>query len=85
MSLKGLEDKKWSFKPVVQTGQKVQGGDVLGEVQETSAVIQKILVPPTINLKSKNTDCIQPVTVIKECLIHAGITHETPHHALLSL
>ncbi len=40
------KDKKWTFKPVAKVGQKVLGGDVLGEVQETSAVLQKILVPP---------------------------------------
>jgi V/A-type H+/Na+-transporting ATPase subunit A len=42
------KDKKWTFKPVVKIGDKVKGGDVLGEVQETSAVLQKILLPPTI-------------------------------------
>ena len=49
---KGIEtspidkDKKWTFKPVAKVGDKVKGGDVLGEVQETTAVVQKILVPP---------------------------------------
>ncbi len=42
------KDKKWKFTPVAQAGQKVQGGDILGEVQETSSVVQKIMVPPTI-------------------------------------
>ena len=42
------KDKKWTFKPVAKAGDKVVGGDILGEVQETSAVVQKILVPPTI-------------------------------------
>jgi len=42
------KEKKWTFKPVAKVGDKVQGGDVLGEVQETSAVLQKILLPPTI-------------------------------------
>lgn len=41
------KNKKWTFKPKVKVGDKVKGGDVLGEVQETSAVLQKILVPPT--------------------------------------
>lgn len=42
------KEKKWTFKPVAKAGEKVVPGDVLGEVQETSAVLQKILVPPTI-------------------------------------
>ena len=42
------KEKKWTFKPTVKVGDKVIGGDVLGEVDETSAVVQKILVPPTM-------------------------------------
>ena len=42
------KEKKWAFKAVAKVGDKVKGGDVLGEVQETSAVLQKILVPPMI-------------------------------------
>lgn len=42
------KEKKWAFKPVASVGQAVKAGDVLGEVQETSSVVQKILVPPTI-------------------------------------
>ncbi len=60
------KDKKWSFKPVVQTGQKVQGGDVLGEVQETSAVIQKILVPPTISGTLKSIVSAGEYTVVED-------------------
>lgn len=43
------KDKKWSFKPTVSAGKEVQGGDIIGEVQETSAVTQKIMIPPNIN------------------------------------
>ncbi|MBZ9570353.1 ATP synthase subunit A [Methanobrevibacter sp. TMH8] len=42
------KEKKWTFKPIAKVGDKVKGGDILGEVQETSAVLQKILLPPTI-------------------------------------
>ncbi|MBQ2094207.1 MAG: V-type ATP synthase subunit A, partial [Ruminococcus sp.] len=41
--------KKWSFKPVAKTGDKVTAGDVLGTVQETAAVLHKILVPNKIS------------------------------------
>jgi len=37
--------RKWDFKPVVKPGDEVIGGDVIGTVQETSAIEHKILVP----------------------------------------
>ncbi len=39
-------DKQWDFVPAAQVGQTLQAGDVLGTVQETPAVVQKIMVPP---------------------------------------
>lgn len=42
-------DKKWAFTPVAKVGDKVEGGDVLGTVQETEVVLHKIMVPPTIS------------------------------------
>ena len=39
-------EKKWTFEPVAKVGDKVEVGDILGQVQETSAVLQKIMVPP---------------------------------------
>lgn len=41
-------EKKWHFIPKVKKGDKVQAGDVLGTVEETRAVVQKILVPPGV-------------------------------------
>lgn len=38
--------KKWKFTPVAKVGDKVSGGDVLGEVQETSLIKHKVMVPP---------------------------------------
>ncbi len=43
------KDKKWSFKPLVTAGAEVKGGDIIGEVQETSAVTQKIMIPPNVS------------------------------------
>ena len=42
------KEKKWEFKPVAKVGDVLKAGDVLGEVQETSAVLHKIMVPPTL-------------------------------------
>ena len=38
-------EKKWMFEPVLEAGAKVVAGDILGTVQETQAVVQKIMVP----------------------------------------
>ncbi|MHA2315049.1 MAG: V-type ATP synthase subunit A [Candidatus Hermodarchaeia archaeon] len=44
-------DKQWSFKPSIEKGASVTGGDVLGTVQETSVFLHRILVPPGIQGK----------------------------------
>ncbi len=38
-------DLKWNFVPVAKAGDEVEPGDVLGTVQETASVTQKIMVP----------------------------------------
>lgn len=38
-------DKKWNFVPTVKVGDEVGEGDIIGTVQETSLVQQKIMVP----------------------------------------
>ena len=44
-------DKKWKFSATAKPGQKVEGGYILGEVEETEGFIHRIMVPP--NLKGK--------------------------------
>ena len=44
-------DRKWKFVPTAKVGDEVSGGDVLGTVQETIIVEQKIMVPPTMKGK----------------------------------
>ena len=46
-------DRKWKFVPTAKVGDEVSGGDVLGTVQETIIVEQKIMVPPTTKGKVK--------------------------------
>ena len=41
--------KKWDFVPVAKVGDKLAGGDIIGTVQETSAILHKIMVPPTMS------------------------------------
>jgi V/A-type H+/Na+-transporting ATPase subunit A len=45
-------DKAWEFVPSVKKGDEIEGGSVLGTVQETPLVEHRILVPPT-NTKAK--------------------------------
>ena len=46
-------DKKWEFVPTAKVGDEVEGGDILGTVQETVVVTQKIMVPPNVKGKIK--------------------------------
>jgi V/A-type H+-transporting ATPase subunit A len=41
-------DKKWKFVPKVSAGAEVKGGDIIGEVQETSSIVHKIMIPPKV-------------------------------------
>lgn len=45
-ALPGLDrQKKWHFKPTMNEGTKVTAGDIVGEVQETTLVMHRIMVP----------------------------------------
>ena len=46
--------KKWDFQPVKKVGDKVEGGDIIGTVQETPIVVHKIMVP--IGVSGEITD-----------------------------
>ena len=47
-------EKKWEFVPVAKPGDKLAAGDVLGTVQETSAILHKIMVPPGLSGEVKS-------------------------------
>ncbi|MBJ14389.1 MAG: V-type ATP synthase subunit A [Euryarchaeota archaeon] len=42
-------EKKWTFEAVIEKGAAVEGGQVIGHVQETETIVHKIMVPPTMN------------------------------------
>ena len=46
--------KKWHFKPTVKKDDKISGCDVIGEVEETSSITHRIIVPPSITGKIKS-------------------------------
>ena len=41
-------DIRWDFKATAKAGEEVEGGDVIGTVQETTAVLQRIMIPPDV-------------------------------------
>lgn len=41
--------KEWEFKPTAKVGDKVNGGDIIGTVDETSAIEHKIMIPPNMS------------------------------------
>jgi len=46
INVPGLDrEKKWHFVPAKKEGDRVQGGDVLGTVQETEVIAHKVMVP----------------------------------------
>lgn len=50
VSANGLSrEKEWDFVPTVKKGDKLNGGDIIGTVQETQNIEHRILVPPTIS------------------------------------
>jgi V/A-type H+-transporting ATPase subunit A len=62
--------KKWKFTPVVKEGATVIGGDVLGEVQETTLIVHKIMVPPgeggvVASIKSGDFTVTEEVATLK--------------------
>lgn len=64
-------DKKWEFVPNAKQGQYVEQGDILGTVNETQVVTQKIMVPYGIKgeitqIKSGEFTVEDTVAVIKD-------------------
>lgn len=64
-------ERKWEFKPTSKEQTEVQGGDILGEVQETETITHRIMVPPNISgtlisVKSKGNYTVkEPIAIIK--------------------
>ena len=68
----------WHFDAVAQVGEHVSGGDVIGTVQETPAVLHKIMVPPGLSgtiksVESGDYTVEQTVAVLED---YRGETHE---------
>ena len=47
-------DKKWDFAATAKAGDEVEAGDIIGTVQETPVVVQKIMIPYGIKGRIKS-------------------------------
>ena len=64
-------EKLWDFVPVAKVGDVLTGGDVLGTVQETEAVLHKIMVPPGVSgtlswIHSGEANIVQPIARLEK-------------------
>ncbi|MBQ3257090.1 MAG: V-type ATP synthase subunit A, partial [Oscillospiraceae bacterium] len=71
-------EKVWEFVPVAQVGDKVIAGDVLGTVQETSAILHKIMVPhgiagEVVSVESGAHTVAETIAVVKDA---KGVEHK---------
>ena len=71
-------EKKWEFMAVAAPGDKLVAGDVLGTVQETSAILHKIMVPPGLKgtLKSISSGTYTVTEKIAVLTDEKGIDHD---------
>ncbi len=63
-------EKKWDFEATAKVGDEVQAGDILGTVQETAVVLQKIMVPYGIQgtikkISSGSYDLTETIAVVE--------------------
>ena len=71
-------EKKWDFVPVAKVGEMLGAGDVLGTVQETSAILHKIMVPngvsgELVSIGSGEHVVTDVIAVVKDA---KGVEHE---------
>ena len=63
-------EKLWAFTPAAKVGEKLTGGDILGTVRETEAVLHRVMVPPSISGKlvwifEGETNIVTPIAKIE--------------------
>ena len=64
-------EKNWPFVPACQKGDVLKPGDVIGTVQETPAVLQKIMMPPKLEgivdwVFDGEANIVEPIARIKK-------------------
>ena len=71
-------EKKWDFVPTAAVGDKLRAGDVIGTVQETSAILHRIMVPPKMSgtLKSVQGGSFTVTDTVAVLTDEKGVDHE---------
>ena len=71
-------EKKWDFIPTAAVGDKLSAGDVIGTVQETSAILHRIMVPPKMSgtLKSVQGGSFTVTDTVAVLTDEKGVDHE---------
>ncbi len=64
-------ERLWHFVPTAAIGQDLIGGDVLGTVQESEAVVHKIMVPPNVSGKltwifEGDANIVTPIAILEK-------------------
>jgi V/A-type H+-transporting ATPase subunit A len=62
--------KKWAFSPCMKPGDRVSGGDIIGTVQETSAIVHRIMVSHGVSgviqsIEEGSFTVLEPVATVK--------------------
>ena len=71
-------EKKWDFVPTAAVGDKLSAGDVIGTVQETSAILHRTMVPPKMSgtLKSVQGGSFTVTDTVAVLTDEKGVDHE---------
>jgi V/A-type H+-transporting ATPase subunit A len=71
-------DKKWDFTATAAVGSRLQAGDELGTVQETSAILHRIMVPPGLSgtLKSVQSGSFTVTDTVAVLTDDKGVDHD---------
>jgi len=71
-------EKKWHFKPTASEGTKLGPGDIIGEVEETTLMLHKIMVPPGVTgtLKSISEGDYTVEDTVAVCVGDDGVEQE---------
>ncbi len=79
ISAPGLDrDREWEFTATAEAGQEVEGGDIIGTVEENELITQHIMVPPGLSgrLGEIKSGTYTVDDTISELTGEDGITHE---------
>ncbi len=58
--------RRWKFTPRAEEGQEIEGGDILGVVQETEVIEHRIMVPPGV--KGRLIELKEGEFTVDECI-----------------